>query len=428
MQRILTMVVIGGILLGASCTTQPSSGTTQVSVSPTPDGAPAATPTSASTSSSKPILLWVYPSLSPDSSTPAGTLLSERLASFEEAHPGVTIEIRIKDEHGVGSLVTALTAASSAAPDVLPDAVMLSPAALHIAKENDLIALLEELVPKPEAPDWYDHAVATSRVEGEFYGLPFASETDVLVYQTALYQNPPLTWSDILAGPSPFLFPGGDPSALFTLTQYFALGGTLEDGSGDPTLVPDTLDDILAFYESARTSAVIPLSTLNYTSSSETWSILRSEQAASAVTPLSRFLTESDFRSTSAIPLPTRSEPGTGLAKTWNWAVVTRDPLRRATVGELLIWLNQPDFLGQWTHALGLLPPTASALAEWPEGPESALVSGLVTLVDPYPAEEVFILFGPHIREAVETVIRDGTLPSSAAFSALRNLQSSSSQ
>jgi ABC-type glycerol-3-phosphate transport system substrate-binding protein len=370
----------------------------------------------------------VYPSFSPDSSSPAGTLLSERLSAFEQDHPGISIEIRVKEEHGVGRLVEALAAASSAAPDVLPDAVTLSPAALHTAKENELITLLEALVPKPEAPDWYDHAISASRVEGEFYGLPFASETDVLAYQTALYQNPPLTWSDILAGPAPFLFPGGDPSAVFTLTLYFALGGTLEDGSGDPTLVPGILDDILAFYGSARTSTVVPLSTLNYTSSSETWAVLHSEQAASAVTPLSQFLNESDFRSTSAIPLPTRSEPGTGMAKTWNWAVVTRNPLRREIVRELLAWLNQPDFLGQWTHALGLLPPTASALTEWPEGPESALVSGLVTLVDPYPAEQVFILFGPHIRDAVESVIRDDTLPSSAAFSALRNLRSSNSQ
>jgi ABC-type glycerol-3-phosphate transport system substrate-binding protein len=324
--------------------------------------------------------------------------------------------------------VEALAAAYSAAPDVLPDAVTLSPTALYTARVNELITLLEGLVLKPEAPDWYDHAIAASRVDGDFYGLPVASETDVLAYRMSRYQNPPLTWSDILAGPTPFLFPAGDPSAMYTLTQYFSLGGTLADESGDPTLVPGTLANILSFYESARTSGVIPLSTLNYTSSNETWAVLRSEQAASAVTPLSLFIAESDFRSTFAIPLPTRSEPGTGLAETWSWAIVTRDPARREMVAELLTWLTQPDFLGQWTYALGLLPPTASALAEWPEGYETALVSGLVTLVEPYPAEEVLILFGPHIREAVESVIRDGAFPSSAAFNALRNLQNSDSE
>jgi multiple sugar transport system substrate-binding protein len=369
------------------------------------------------------LTIWVASDFAPDPTTDSGTLLQERLTAFEQANTGINIIVRIKDKDGPGGLLETLAAANAAAPAALPDLIALEPIALNTATVKELLAPLDGLIEKPAAPEWYDHAIAASQVGGGFFGLPFASEAEVLAYRTFSYSSAPHTWSDILAGPSPFLFPAGDPDATFTLIQYLALEGPLFDESGRPSLDPATLTDVLAFYGTAHASNILALSASQYTSANETWSAFLAEKAFSVVAPLSTLLKEGEFESTSAIPLPTRIEPGTSFTETWSWAVVAQDPARQEIASRLLQWLILPEFLGPWTYSLGLLPPTASALALWPEGPESALASSLVTLALPSPSAEILATFGPPLRTATLSVLQYGATPSSAALTAAKALQ-----
>ncbi|NIS81823.1 MAG: extracellular solute-binding protein [Anaerolineales bacterium] len=369
------------------------------------------------------LTLWVAPAFAPDSDDLAGTLLQQRLTAFEEANPGINVDVRLKEKSGPGSLLNSLSATSIAAPAVLPDIISLDPDSLNTATLKELLVPLEGLVQAPEAPAWYDHAISASLVNGSFFAVPFASDTEVLAYRPFLFSTPPLTWSDVLNGPAPFLFPAGDPDAIFTLAQYLALDGSLFDDTGRPTLDPTILADVLTFYGSAFSSGVLPPSALRHETADETWPVLLAEGATSAVSPLSVYLAESDSRSLSAVPLPTRSDPGVGFAETWSWAIVARDPSRQELASRLIEWLSEPEFLGSWTYALGMLPATAPALAQWPEGPEVALASSLVTIVQPAPSAEVRVTFGPPLLGAVEAIIGGGATPSSAALTASQALQ-----
>ena len=389
---------------------------------------PTATPTPQITASppslSSSITIWVAPTFALDQSTLAGILLAERLTAFKQANPGISVSLRLKEESGPGGLLETLIAASNAAPAALPDVVALDPTALNTATLKELLSSLDGLVAEPEAPEWYDHSLVTARTNGGFFGLPFASEAEVLAYRTDEYLTAPLTWSDILTMPAPFLFPAGDESAAFTISQYLALDGPLYDESGLPTLDPAILAEVLAFYSSAYTSEVLPLSARQYVSAADTWAALRAEEAASAVTPLSNFLANGGPDDIGAVPLPTRSEPGVCPTKTWSWAIVTRDPTRQDLAGQLLTWLTQPEFLGPWTYALGMLPPTTSALAQWPAGAQSALAYNLVAVAQPRPSAEVLATFGPPLHAAVEAMFGDIVTPSSAALDAVQALQS----
>jgi ABC-type glycerol-3-phosphate transport system substrate-binding protein len=295
---------------------------------------------------------------------------------------------------------------------------------VNTAALKGLIVPLDGLLDRPTGPSWYDYALAAARMDGGFYGLPFASQALVLAYQTDLFVAPPFSWSDLLASPGPFVFPGGDPEATFTLAQYLALGGPLTDAAGRPGLDPTILAQVLAFYGSARSSNVLPLSARQYTTATQTWGLLRGGRAASALATLSSFLAEGDPKTLSAIPLPTRDGAGTVLTRAWSWSIVGRDPSRQALAGELIAWLIDPTFLGPWTHALGLLPSTTEALSQWPDGADLAVASRLVTVARPAPPAEVLAAFGPPLQEAVVSVLSGEATPEKAALAAAQAIHS----
>lgn len=363
------------------------------------------------------------PSLAPDATTAAGSLLAERLAQFQESHPGLTIQIRLKAESGTAGLLETLIAASAAAPAALADAILLDPVGLDSAALKGLIVPLEGLLPAPSEPAWYAYAANAARVDGAVYGLPVGADAQVLVYRTDVYPSPPLGWSDLLSGPSPILFPAGDPTASFTLAQLLAVGARLYDSSGRPTLDRAELADVLAFYASARTAGVLPLSARQYTNPHDTWTAFKEGRAFAAQAWLRVFLMEGNPAIHAAVPLPTRDGVGICLASSWSWAMVTRDPARQQAIAELLDWLTQPEFLGPWTRAAGLLPPTAAALQQWPIGNESSLASRLVTTAIPSPSAETSGIFGPPLQQAIGAVLSGQRSPDEAALQAVQAIR-----
>ncbi|MEA1976518.1 MAG: ABC transporter substrate-binding protein [Chloroflexota bacterium] len=368
------------------------------------------------------LTLWVAPPFAPDSETPAGALLTERLRSFEQIHPGLSIQVRVKTIGGPSGLLETLVAANAAAPALLPDAITFNPSNLEDAVSKDLIIGLDNVLPVPEAPDWYEFSLPAARVSGNFVGLPIASEVDILAYRSDLYTSPPRSWDDLLSEPRSFLFPAGDPLATFTMAQYLSLDGYLLNSDEDPALNPAVLSEVLTFYNAALSAQILPYSVRQISTAEQSWSVLQDNGAASAVAPLSSYLLKHDPEKLSAVPLPTQGGNGVGLASTWSWAIVTQDAERIPIVAELLAWLSAPDFLGLWTHSLGMLPPTSASLAAWPEGNDAALASSLVTVTQQMPPSSLRLTIGPVLFDAVEAVIGGGEAPTTAAQAAAEEL------
>lgn len=383
-------------------------------------------PTASSTEAPEPaprsLTLWVAPPFAPDSETPAGALLTERLRAFEQLHPGLSIQVRVKSTDGPSGLLETLVAANTAAPALLPDAITFSTSNLEDAVAKNLIVGLDGILPIPEAPDWYEFSLPAARVSGSFFGLPIASEVDILAYRSDLYTSPPRSWDDLLGEPRSFLFPAGDPLATFTLAQYLSLDGYLFNSDGDPALNPAVLSEVLTFYNAALAAQILPYSVRQISTAEQSWSMLQDNSAASAAAPLSSYMLDRDPEKFSAVPLPTQDGNGVGLASTWSWAIVTQDAERITIVAELLTWLSAPDFLGLWTHSLGMLPPTSASLAAWPEGDDSALASSLVTVTQPMPPSSLRLTIGPVLYVAVEAVIGGGEAPTTAAQAAAEAL------
>lgn len=421
--RLLHHLLCVSVLL-ASCApgATPTSPGATPSVTSTRSSA-ATTPPSTSPSPLS-LTLWLPPGLDPTSSTPAAALLEERLADFQRANPGLAVVVRIKDESGPAGLLETLSAAAEAAPASMPDLIALDSAGIRSAALKGLIAPLGGLEADLAAPDWYDFARAASLVEASFYAIPFAADADVLGFRVEAYGTPPLTWDEILASQSLFVFPAADPEASVTLSQYLALGGSLVDTSGRPTLDPNTLAQVFSFYRAARDAGVLPLSARQYATLEETWQAILDGRAQAGLTRLSALLAEDDPSLDASAFQPNTDSRPTCFVETWSWAMVTRDPSRQALAAQLLAWISAPEFLGPWTSALGLLPPTTSALELWPPGAETSLVSRLVMAATPRPSAEIIATVGVPLRDAAEAVLSGTVSPEAAALAASQDLLS----
>jgi ABC-type glycerol-3-phosphate transport system substrate-binding protein len=390
------------------------------SVEPTPSVAPL--PPSED-SGPMALTLWVPPRFDPDADDDAGHLLADRLRAFDSSHPGITLDWRVKDERGPAGLIETLRAANTAAPTALPDLIALDPTGMYTAALKGLITPMDGIIATPTTEDWYPHAAQAASIDGAFYGYPFASDATVLAYRASAFDTPPLSWSTLLDSNRTFVFPAGDPNALFTLVQYQSLGGGLRSDSGLPTLDPTALSSVLAFFASARTAGILPRDVTDYSTNASTWESLKSGRVYAAVAPLSRYLAEQGAQFISVAPLPTQDGAGASLGWTWSWAVVTTDPDRQAALADLLSWLQEPGFLGPWTEALGLVPPQPAALDNWSQDDRAAIAALLAASLQARPGEETLATFGPPLHEAVDAVLNESRTPDIAALAAAQAIQ-----
>jgi hypothetical protein len=237
-------------------------------------------------------------------------LLDERLAAFETDHPNVKLAVRTKETAGPSGLLETLRTASAVAPASLPDLIALGPGELSAAAQDELILPYPGALPAPEEAAWFSFALEAAMVGSLRFGVPTAGQTEVLVYDTTAYGRTPTDWSAVVGGPAPFLFPAADPMATFTLAEYLSSGGLLVQPAGGPALDPAVLEDVLRFYGSAYSAGVLPLTSRQYESASQTGSLFEERRAASAVMLLDAWLADPPPGS-AATPLPTRDGAGT---------------------------------------------------------------------------------------------------------------------
>ncbi len=415
-------ILLSLILLG--CVPAPSP-----TPSPSPD-APTASPTAPlipPTPALDPNLVrvWLPRPFAPDANTAGGLVLAEQLATFQTEHPGITLDVRLKQVSGPGGLSTALTAAYNAAPTILPHLIALSPDEVASAYRAGLLVPLEATLADELLADYYPFAQAMSRVDEVSVCLPFAIDARVLAYNTQIYEAPPLTWAEVITGP--LILPAAETSGLTLLETYLALGGALASPSGQLGLDADVLAEALTFYQTAQATDVLPLSTLTYTDPEATWQVFRERRATLAVTSAQWYLAEQDRASNTAVTfLPTRTGTPYALASGWCWAMVAAlaTPEQQALAAELLRWLNAPEQLGAWSLATHVLPARAEALqqAGWSDRSHTRFAKIILENAQPQPAAEVLARLGLPLRQALEDMLSGQATPLEAATTAAQSL------
>jgi multiple sugar transport system substrate-binding protein len=391
-------------------------------LSPTPDATPQVEETPPPVTS---LTVWVPPEMDPDLGTEASTLFANRLDAFSDANGGIEIDVRVKAASGVGGLLDALTASSSAAPGTLPDVIALSRPDLETAALKGLIYSLDGLTESPDDPDWYSFAREMALIQGSTFGLPFAADAMALVYRPEIIPDLPQTWSALFDQEDDneivLAFPADHDQALYLMNLYLAEGGALQDTQRRPLLEVEPLTRVYRIIEEGVTTGVFPDYLNQYQTSGQVWAAFRDEQVDLAVTWASNFLKENptDAR---LVPLFPGSENTVALGTGISWGLATPEVHRHTLAVALAEFLVQPDYLAAWTRAAGYIPSRPSSLEGWQNQSIRTTVSQIALMTRLRPPNDVIMSLGPILREGSRQVLQGLVDPAQAAQLAIESL------
>ena len=386
---------------------------------PTPDTTPSVESTTAPITD---LTLWVPPDMDPESDSEASQLFVERLQAFLERNAGLEIIVRVKAVSGPGGLLDALTATSAAAPEALPDLVVLSRPDLETAALKGLISPLDSLTTIPDDPDWYAFARDMALLQGSTFGLPFAADSLVLVYRQSALPVFPTSWPALFEEGVPLAFPADSDQALFTLALYQAEGGAIQDNQRRPMLEPDVLAEVFRLYQSGVASGALPNWLGQYQTPGQVWTDYQEGQSDLAVTWLSNYLKEIPSDSSFA-PLLPMSESAVSFGTGLSWAVASPEEHRHQIAVDLAEFLVDPVYLTQWTEAAGYIPPRPSSLEGWKNQNIRSTVSQIALMTRLRPSNDLTISLGPVLRESIRLVFQDMLDPVQAAQAAVDSLE-----
>lgn len=370
--------------------------------------------------------LWVEPAFGPVSEAPGSSELQAQLLRFEQANPGIEVELRVKRAVGAGGMLDSVRTASVAAPGALPDVIAVSSRSLHLAAAEGLIMELDDVVSSYTLDEIHDFALENSRWDGRLMGIPFASDALVAVYSVKSYSSPPRTWHDVLEAEGSLLIPAADLQALMTMQQYLALGGSLVGGDEDDTRITrDPLTKVFGHYADARILGILTPETLDYSTGADTWAAYRGRKGQIAVTSAHSYLLEYALvEASDAVTIPTKDGSRLALAETWSYALVNTGPDRYLYALALVNWLTQPENLGEWSLDAGYLPPMIDAVSLWPAKAPRNFAREILSASIPKPDDSVLSSAGPELSKAIARVILGQAEPAAAALEVVRAIGS----
>jgi len=399
----------------------PTETPTEPAPSPTPTPTPQPTPMIST------LELWLPEELDPYGGGEGANVLARQLSAFSDSYPNVQVDVVVKKAHGRGGLIDFMRTARDAAPAVLPDLVVVDAADLATVAGSGLVQPLDDFFPPSAADDRFPFATTMEKVEGQTVGAVLGADMQHAAYRPASFEDPPVTWSQVISAPTSFLFPGGGYDNRVndaTLIQYLGAGGKLTDAEGNPALDEEVMVDVFDFYSRCITNTVIvPTEVLTTTHVDQAWDAFKEGAGGMTAVRASRYWLEAD-ETMAAAPLPTKSGQPISIARGWALAIVTEDPERQNLAMQLVDWLTVPDHNAAWTQTAGYLPATRSALRLWQVSEEERTVlRDLLEAAMPPPRPVVMESIGPPMQQALTALMHGNASPQEAAADAVEALQ-----
>lgn len=420
MPRLLRIAQLGLTLFLAGCTSL-----APLLSPPTPVPPPQATSTPQATPTVPPpvivdqpriLRVWLPPQFNPQAETPAADLLKARLQAFEDDHPGIQLEVRVKSN---ADIVRALSITNNAAPAAMPDLIALSHSDMLDAASAGFLHPLEGLTAVLEEPDWYAFARELGNLKNIEYGIPFASDALVMVYRPTVFAELPSTWEGILSSGSSLAFPASSPQAFFPLSLYLSEAGSLVDEQGALAVDETALVRVLSFYKQAIDTGTIQPLARDQQTDVQSLQFYRSGQSDLAVVWAS---SDIQTRSGGYVSLLGLDDVHYTLGDGWVWASAGSDVENQRLATELASYLVESGFMSQWTQAAGYLPTRPQALAGWEDEELRASLGEILQSAHPLPPEDIVSVVGPLLQGALVRIF-NGDQPESVARSVIEGLK-----
>jgi multiple sugar transport system substrate-binding protein len=293
------------------------------------------------------------------------------------------------------------------------------------AVQAGLVQPLDGLVAAGLVADLYPFARDACTVDGKLYCLQFEADLDHLVYNPNKMSRPPLSWSEVLSRPGPYLFPAGGQAGLVNdgfWAQYLAVRAQ-PGGSGPdlPFLDETSLVAVLQFYRDGTSQGIFPASILDYYSTDDAWRDYLAGQAAMAQVSARRYLADRGRSpSSTAAPIPSISGQAAPISRGWALALITSEPVRQGSAVSFMLQWMTPEINAAWNEAAGTLPTRQSALALWDQAdPYTAFLQEQLLLAQPRPRVPNYNQVAAALQNAVKEVLSGERTPEDAAGEAM---------
>jgi multiple sugar transport system substrate-binding protein len=381
----------------------------------TPQALPTATVTAAA-DQPRVLRLWLPPRFDPEAGTPSADLLKQRLQAFENDHPDIRLEVRIKSE---ANILDALSATGKAAPAAMPDLIALSHWDMQAVASAGFLHPIDGLTNLLEDPDWYAFAHELGQIQNTDYGIPFAGDILLTVYRPSVFEAPPSTWEALFESGAFMVFPVSDPDALFALSLYLSETPQIVDDHSAMALDEATLVRVLTLYEQAiETETILPL-VKDYETDAQALQYFRDGHADFAVVWAS---SDIHTRSGSYAPLQGLNNAPYSIGDGWVWALAGSDLENQPLAAELAAHLVDSAFMSEWTLSSGYLPTRPQALDGWGDDDLNRSIGEALQFAHPLPSDEVVSVVSPLLQQALMRIF-NGEHPEAVARSVIEELE-----
>ena len=336
-----------------------------------------------------------------------GSLLQAVYRQFEQANPGVHVDVHVKAESGEASMFNYLRTAQRVAPTILPDLVLIDTQYLWQVAELDLIhpITFDDLGQKV---NFYPFALNAVTFKQQQYGIPYTADLIHAVYDSQVYTTTPVTWDAVLAKKRPYLFSTGIRDGFYDeslLLQYIGAGGQLLE-SGELSN-PEAVEALFTFLSQGRSNGTVPEEVLNLSNLNAVWAAFLLGQTGVANISTSLYLSQPKSPDDIKFgPVPTRKGANITIARTWAFAILTNDPQRRQLALQLIARFLEPIPQGQWSQLASYLPVSPDAFAQWTTtGPYHDFLRQQLEIAVAIPGGRPFAEFAKHLQAAQQTVL-----------------------
>lgn len=391
---------------------------TTLSTTVAPQTPVATLPEAQSTLPDRQLLLWAPPFFADLVQSDATTAMTDIYAQFERAHPGVHVEIQLKNESGEASMLNYLRSAERLAPTILPDLILLESQQLWQVADLELTQPIT-ITQLPNVDDLFPFTLVATTYEGELIGIPYATDLLHLVYHKEGIETPPSSWRELVALGLPYSFIIGKneglASALFA--QYLSAGGFAQESMSNN---PEALRLLFTFAAEAKAAGVITEETLTLSSLEQIWERFTSESQGLANTSTRLMLSQLDGltgRNIGYAHLPTSSGGVQTVAQVWAFAIITTDPEQARLALDLIDLLREPAVHSAWGRQVNYIPAGLDAFEQWrtPSDYYDFLRDELAAAV-PLPNGWRYMDFNKRLQQGYEKVVRGEMTPEEATI------------
>ncbi|GAB4439555.1 MAG: hypothetical protein Kow0031_21460 [Anaerolineae bacterium] len=384
---------------------------------------PAATPEDATLT----LTLWTIEPISPLANDEAAAFFNQTISRFERANPGVTVDVLVKKPSGKGGVLDFLRTASAVAPAVMPDVVVMNATDTEQAFAERLIQPLDGKLDRSIVQDLLPAARRVGTVQENLAGVPMSIEMQHSAYNTRIFTETTVLWSDVLSRSASYSFPAKGNNGLvndITLSHYFTAGGNLLDDEDRPKIDEKPLRDTLGFYQQLLEAGLIDDSLLEAATTEELWPNFVDGQADVAQISVRQYLTDQPELEGSALPgpppLPNGEATSVGVMHAWVFSLVTSDINRQEEALRLMESFLSTEANVTWNQLNKSIPVRDSSFQQLAGAdPYWQLLTSQLNTARPEPRFTGYDRVGRIFQQAVEQVLRGEATAEEAASTAV---------